>query len=134
MQRLRDLAISDTGFVFDPFSGATYTVNGTAQCLLDGLKRGLDRDGLVALLRERFECSDEDLPRDIDDLTVGAIGSNRSLDQLQKKSEYLERVMSGAVQLYLYQPDRDRIVEMIGNPSASTTNSVTYVPGTDGAH
>ena len=52
-------------------------------------------------------------PRDINDLTVGAIGSNRSLDQLQKKSEYLERVMSGAVQLYLYQPDRDRIVEMV---------------------
>ena len=69
-------------------------------------------------------------PRDIDDLTVGAIVSNRSLSQLQEKSDYLERVMSGAVQLYLYQPDRDRIVEMIGNPSASTTNSVTYVPGT----
>ncbi|MBF9337218.1 hypothetical protein G3N30_13655 [Microbacterium lacticum] len=82
------------------------------------------------IAQERWFAS----PRDIDDLTVGAIGSNRSLDQLQKKSEYLERVMSGAVQLYLYQPDRDRIVEMIGNPSASTTNSVTYVPGTDGAH
>lgn len=70
MQRLRDLAISDTGFVFDPFSGATYTVNGTARCILDGLKRGLDRDALVALLRERFECSAEDLSRDIDDLVA----------------------------------------------------------------
>lgn len=78
------------------------------------------------IAQERWFAS----PRDINALIVGAIGSNRSLDQLQKKSEYLERVMSGAVQLYLYQPDRDRIVEMIGNPSASTTNSVTYVPGT----
>ena len=39
-------------------------------------------------------------PREINDLTVGAIGSSRILSQLQK-SDYLEPVMSGAVQLYL---------------------------------
>ncbi len=68
MQRLRDLAISDTGFVFDPFSGATYTVNDTARCVLDGLKQGLRRDELVAQLRERFETVGEDLARDLDEL------------------------------------------------------------------
>lgn len=68
MQRLRDLAISDTGFVFDPFLGATYTVNATAQCVLDGIKRGLKRDALIELLKSRFETHDEDLARDIDEL------------------------------------------------------------------
>ena len=68
MQRLKDLAISDTGFVFDPFSGATYTVNDTARCVLDGLKRGLARDELVALLGERFDTAGDDLARDLDDL------------------------------------------------------------------
>lgn len=68
MQRLRDLAISDTGFVFDPFSGATYTVNDTARCVLDGLKKGLRRDELVALLGDRFETAGEDLARDLDEL------------------------------------------------------------------
>ena len=68
MQRLRDLAISDTGFVFDPYSGATFSANATALCLLDGLKHGLDRQHLADTLRERFEVTDEDLPRDIDDL------------------------------------------------------------------
>ena len=68
MQRLKDLAISDTGFVFDPFSGATYTVNDTARCVLDGLKRGLRRDELVALLADRFETAGEDLARDLDEL------------------------------------------------------------------
>ena len=29
LNRLRDLALSDTGFVFDPCSGATFTVNAT---------------------------------------------------------------------------------------------------------
>lgn len=68
MQRLKDLAISDTGFVFDPFSGATYTVNDTARCVLDGLKRGLRRDEIVDDLRERFEPAGEDLVRDLDEL------------------------------------------------------------------
>jgi len=68
MQRLKDLAISDTGFVFDPFSGATYTVNDTARCVLDGLKKGLHRDELVALLAGRFETAGEDLARDLDEL------------------------------------------------------------------
>lgn len=68
MQRLKDLAISDTGFVFDPFSGATFTANPTALCILDGLKRELDRDALGAQLRERFEVSGDDLARDIDEL------------------------------------------------------------------
>lgn len=68
MQRLRDLAISDTGFVFDPFSGATYTVNATALCILSALKRGADRDGIVAAVREQFESIGQDIPRDVDEL------------------------------------------------------------------
>ncbi len=70
MQRLKDLAVSDTGFVFDPFSGATFTANATALCILDGLKRGHDRDTIASSLRERFEVAHEDLSRDIDDLVA----------------------------------------------------------------
>lgn len=68
MQRLRDLAVSDTGFVFDPFSGATFTANASALCVLDGLKRGFPRDVIANDLRARFAVSDEDVLRDIDDL------------------------------------------------------------------
>ncbi|MFO0650768.1 MAG: PqqD family protein [Polyangiales bacterium] len=68
MQRLKDLAVSDTGFVFDPFSGSTFTANASALCILDGLKRAHDRDTIAASLRERFEIGDEDLSRDIDDV------------------------------------------------------------------
>lgn len=68
MQRLKDLAISDTGFVFDPFSGATFTANASALCILDGLKRAQDRAAIAASLRERFQVAHEDLSRDIDDL------------------------------------------------------------------
>lgn len=68
MQRLRDLAISETGFVFDPFSGATFTVNATALCILDGLKRGLDRASIASALHAKFDTLEADLPRDIDEV------------------------------------------------------------------
>lgn len=76
MQRLRDLAISETGFVFDPFSGATYTANGTALCVLEALKKGSSRGEIVEALRERFEVGAEDVARDLDELlqSVRAFG------------------------------------------------------------
>ena len=68
MQRLRDLAISDTGFVFDPYSGATFTANGSALVILDCLKRGLGRIDTAAALWARFDVRGDDVPRDIDDV------------------------------------------------------------------
>ena len=65
--KLHDLAISDSGFVFDPYSGATFSVNESGRLLLDGLKRGLDREALVHSLREHFEVGSADLERDVDD-------------------------------------------------------------------
>jgi len=66
-QRLNDLAVSETGFVFDPLSGATFNANAAGLALLDGLKRGMDHDGLVALLDERFDVGPADLHRDVDE-------------------------------------------------------------------
>ena len=66
-QRLDDLAVSETGFVFDPYSGATFSLNASALCLLRGLKDGLDRDGLIARLEESFDVIGADLSRDIDE-------------------------------------------------------------------
>lgn len=44
---------------------------------------------------------------------------------------YLERVSDGSVQLVVYDPQQDRIVEAIGDLSAPASQVVTYVPGTD---
>ncbi|MFA9411440.1 MAG: HPr-rel-A system PqqD family peptide chaperone [Deltaproteobacteria bacterium] len=66
-QRIKDLAVSETGFVFDPYSGATFSLNASALCLLRGLKEGLDRDKLIAQLEESFDVTDADLSRDIDE-------------------------------------------------------------------
>ncbi len=51
---LRALAVSDTGFVFDPRTGHSYTVNATGLAVLQGLKDGLPADAILARLREEF--------------------------------------------------------------------------------
>lgn len=66
-QRLNDLAVSETGFVFDPYSGATFSLNASALCLLRGLKEGLDREGLISRLEDSFDVTGADLSRDIDE-------------------------------------------------------------------
>jgi hypothetical protein len=65
-RRLRELAISDTGFIFDPWSGLTWTVNSSGRFILEQLKAGVLPDELPARLRAAFEMRPTDDPdRDV---------------------------------------------------------------------
>ena len=63
--RLSTLAISPSGFVFDPASGASFTVNETGRIILEGVRDGLDLDAIAVSLTERFEADGADLTRDV---------------------------------------------------------------------
>ena len=62
---LRDLAISDSGFVFDPCSGATFTLNAAGLAVLLALREGLSLSGIVARLGERFESTSPEAREDV---------------------------------------------------------------------
>jgi PqqD family protein of HPr-rel-A system len=62
---LRELAISDSGFVFDPRSGATFTLNATALAIVLALRDGLAAPAIEARLRERFEDAPAELVDDV---------------------------------------------------------------------
>ena len=65
---LQQLAINDSGFVFDPLTGYTFTVNATGLAVLTGLKRGDPPAQIVAELQDGFELEgSEDIERDVDD-------------------------------------------------------------------
>ncbi len=66
-QHLRDLAVSDTGFVFDPYSGATFSVNASGLTILRALQRGAERDDILHDLMENFAVEGDDLHRDVDE-------------------------------------------------------------------
>jgi len=63
-ERLTQLAISPSGFVFDPRSGATFTLNDTGRVLVEGIRDGLGLDELVEALADRFDAAGADLRRD----------------------------------------------------------------------
>jgi hypothetical protein len=66
MQRLRDVAISDSGFLFDPYTGLTFSVNATGRFILEKLKSGLDAEAIPEALRQGFELTEGDDPgRDV---------------------------------------------------------------------
>lgn len=67
LTRLKDLAVSDSGFVFDPYSGSTFSLNQTGLVLVRGIQSGLDRNALMEQLTEHFEVGEADLYRDIDE-------------------------------------------------------------------
>ncbi|MFF1633362.1 WXG100 family type VII secretion target [Leifsonia sp. NPDC058248] len=55
-----------------------------------------------------------------------------TVEQLEKELKYLRDAVGDnpTVQLYLFQPEKSRIIEMLGTPSADTARAITYVPGT----
>jgi len=68
--RLADLALSDTGFAFDPYSGSTFTINATGVCVLQAMKEGLEAEAIAKRLRARFDVRAADVRRDVDDFTA----------------------------------------------------------------
>jgi hypothetical protein len=66
--RLRDLALNDSGFAFDPLTGHTFTINATGRFALRCLKDGMTSDETAHRLRESFAVSGEHDPsRDVQD-------------------------------------------------------------------
>lgn len=65
--RLKDLAISETGFIFDPMSGATFTANATGLAIIHALREGRTRGDVIARLRDNFTIEKADLDSDLGD-------------------------------------------------------------------
>jgi len=67
---LKDLAISESGFVFDPVTGATFTVNATGLAILQALRAGKERREVQAELDASFETRGQDVGADVDEFIL----------------------------------------------------------------
>ena len=65
-RELGHLALSDNGFLFDTFTGFTYTLNGVGTAILRGLIAGLEREDVLDVLLERYEVTYEVASRDLE--------------------------------------------------------------------
>jgi PqqD family protein of HPr-rel-A system len=64
------MAISDNGFLFDPGTGNTYTLNETAVIIFNCLKGGVARKDIVARLAQLYEVTAEQAEADTGDILV----------------------------------------------------------------
>lgn len=62
---LERLAVSESGFVFDPVSGHSFTVNETGLSILRALQHDRRLDTLRAGLLEEFDIDETTLERDL---------------------------------------------------------------------
>ncbi len=57
MQIKKNIAVSDSGFVFDPTSGESYTLNTVGVEIINLLKAGLHEDEIKHKILEEYEVS-----------------------------------------------------------------------------
>jgi len=66
-KRLEALEVSRSGFLFDPRTGHTYTLNETAQRLLELFRDGQSDEEIVTALTDEFEVDAATVERDLYD-------------------------------------------------------------------
>lgn len=64
--KLKNLAMNDNGFIFDPESGYSYTSNETGLFILKQLVAGLERKDIFKALSEVYEVSEDNFNSDYD--------------------------------------------------------------------
>ncbi|WP_457681619.1 PqqD family protein [Thermovibrio sp.] len=67
MSKLEKLAVNKEGFIFDPETGNSYTVNSTGLFIIEKLREGKSPEEIAQLLSQEFEVSTEEAMRDITD-------------------------------------------------------------------
>lgn len=64
-ETLRRLAVSESGFVFDPVSGHNFTVNDTGLVILRRLQANQNFSELLNELQQEFDAEPSEIERDI---------------------------------------------------------------------
>ncbi|MEN9523603.1 MAG: hypothetical protein RL065_1980 [Bacteroidota bacterium] len=69
MQIKKNLAISDTGFVFDPGNGESFSVNPIGLEILKSLKDGKPDSEIKKIIVSKYQVDDDSVEKDFYDFT-----------------------------------------------------------------
>ena len=67
---LRRLAVSESGFVFDPVTGNSFTANDSGLVLIKLLQEDMNIEDVVSSLTSRFEVESREAERDVRDFVA----------------------------------------------------------------
>ncbi len=65
LKKLQNLAIAESGFIFDPASGNSYTTNETGLVIIGHLKEGKTSEEIQELICEEYEVDSSTAESDI---------------------------------------------------------------------
>jgi hypothetical protein len=63
----RNIALSESGFIFDPSTGDSFSVNGTGLRILEYLRSGLTENEIIDELVKKFNADIHLIREDLDD-------------------------------------------------------------------
>lgn len=69
MEKYENLALSESGFLFDAANGSTYTLNRTGTLVLRAIMAGSGEETIVDDIVARFDIAEETARRDITQFT-----------------------------------------------------------------
>ncbi len=64
-KQLAEIAVSDTGFVFDPSTGQTFLLNKTGLRIVRMLQEGYEIEKTIGALEDEFEITQKDALEDL---------------------------------------------------------------------
>ncbi len=64
LKKLHNLAIAESGYIFDPTSGNSYTANETAVFILNELKQGKTSEEVCSRLVEEYDIDENSAESD----------------------------------------------------------------------
>lgn len=67
MNLKNNIAVSDSGFVFNPASGESFSVNPIGLEMLNLLRQGLSQEEIVASIEKDFQAEKINIERDFND-------------------------------------------------------------------
>jgi hypothetical protein len=67
MQLKKNIATSESGFIFNPTTGDSYSANPIAAEILLKIKEGLSDESIKDLIKETYEVSASQIEKDWDD-------------------------------------------------------------------
>jgi len=79
-RRLHTLAISESGFIFDPNTGHTFTVNETGLEIIRLLKESKSLEDIVAAIAADYEAGNEHIYKDVVQF-LGQLKNQRLIDE-----------------------------------------------------
>jgi hypothetical protein len=67
MKLKKNIATSEAGFVFNPGTGDSFSVNQTGAEILSMIKQDLPQDEIIRTISAKFEADNYQIERDLDD-------------------------------------------------------------------